>query len=112
VGALELGMNPNEALLYASIGNCLAVLVNYFLGFFLYKMMMTKIENSKVGKKAYSYAHKYGYFALLLSPLPIIGDPITIASGLVRLNIFYFMIISFGLRVMRYWLVLYFLVGK
>lgn len=106
VGAVELGMGHNEALLYASLGNCMAVLVNFVLGYFLYQIMQQKIENSKVGRKAYAYAHKYGYFSLLLSPLPIIGDPITIASGLIRLNFFYFVLITFSLRILRYWLIL------
>ncbi|MDF1880385.1 DedA family protein [Sulfurimonas sp. MAG313] len=108
MGALELGMQAKNALIYASLGNCLAVLVNYFLGYFLYQKMMRRIEGSKIGKKAYAYSHKYGYFALVLSPLPIIGDPITIVSGLVRLNIFYFILISFSLRIFRYWLIIFF----
>lgn len=107
VGAVEMGMNSSDALVYASLGNCLAVLVNYALGYFLYQTMHKKIENSKTGIKAYTYAHKYGYFSLLLSPLPIIGDPITIASGLIRLNIFYFILITFSLRIFRYWFILF-----
>ena len=99
-------MSHQDALLYASLGNCIAVLVNYGLGYFLYQAMHTKIENSKIGKKAYAYAKKYGYFSLLLSPLPIIGDPITLAAGLIRLNVFYFVLITFSLRIFRYWVIL------
>jgi len=107
IGAIELGMNPQDALIYASLGNCLAVLVNYFLGYFLYTLMHEKIEKSKVGQKAYKLSHKYGYFALLLSPLPIIGDPITIVSGLIRLNVLWFIVITFTLRIGRYYLILF-----
>jgi len=106
VGAVELGMSENDALLYASLGNCLAVLVNYLLGYFLYQIMHDKIHASKTGKKAYAILHKYGYFALILSPLPIIGDPITIVAGIIRLNIFWFILITFSLRVFRYWFIL------
>jgi len=109
IGAIELGMNSQDALLYASLGNCLAVLVNYFLGYFLYTLMHEKIEKSKVGQKAYELSHKYGYFALLLSPLPIIGDPITIVSGLIRLNVLWFIVITFTLRIGRYYLILFML---
>jgi len=107
VGAVELGMSAENALVYASLGNCLAVLFNYTLGFFLYERTHKKIENSKVGRKAYAFAHKYGYFSLLLSPLPIIGDPITLVSGLLRLNIFFFILITFSLRIFRYWFILF-----
>ena len=106
VGAVEYGMVPLDALTYASLGNCLAVLFNYLLGFFLYRLMHDRIRASKAGSKAYVLSHKYGYFALILSPLPIIGDPITIASGLIRLNIFVFMLITFSLRTLRYWFIL------
>ena len=109
VTAVELGMSHEDALLYASLGNCLAVGLNYALGFFLYQMMHDKIHHSKVGKTAYQLSHKYGYLALILSPLPIIGDPITIASGLMRLNIFLFILITFSLRIFRYWFILFML---
>lgn len=109
IGAVELGMSHEKALVFASLGNCLAVLVNFGLGYFLYQVMHKKIENSKIGKKAYAYAHKYGYFSLILSPLPIIGDPITLAAGLIRLNVFYFILITFALRIFRYWLILFML---
>ncbi len=106
VGAVELGMKHEDALVYASLGNCLAVTVNYFLGYFLYQLMHEKIQASKIGAKAYALSHKYGYAALLLSPLPIIGDPVTIASGLIRLHFFWFVLITFSLRIFRYWFIL------
>ena len=106
IGAVQMGMSHNDALVYASLGNCLAVLVNYLLGYFLYQLMHEKIHNSKIGKRAYKLSHKYGYAALILTPLPIIGDPVTIVSGLIRLNIFVFILISFSLRILRYWLIL------
>jgi len=106
VAAVELGMDPNYALLYASLGNCLAVTVNYALGYFLYQLMHDKIHSSKTGQRAYSLAHRYGYFSLLLSPLPVIGDPVTIAAGLIRLHIVWFILISFSLRILRYWFIL------
>ena len=107
VGAVELGMNNDDALFYASLGNCLAVLLNYLLGYFLYQMTHSKIQGSKTGQKAYALLHKHGYYALVLSPLPIIGDPVTIAAGLIRLNMFWFILIAFSLRIFRYWFILY-----
>ncbi len=106
VGAVELGMHHTDALVYASVGNCLAVVVNYALGFFLFQLMHQRIESSKIGQRAYRLAHRYGYGALLLSALPVIGDPITIVSGLVRLHIVPFVLITFFLRILRYWLIL------
>ena len=40
------------ALLLASSGNVLAIVVNYWLGYFLYEKMHIKLESSKIGKKS------------------------------------------------------------
>ena len=52
----------------------------------------------------YSLGHTYGYMALLLSWLPLIGDPLTLVAGLVRLRFVWFVIIAGGLRIARYYL--------
>ncbi len=106
--AVESGMDKHTALLVASAGNILAIMFNYYLGYFLYEKTKEKLLKSKSGKKAFDLGHKYGYFALLLSWLPIIGDPLTIVAGMVRLNFVYFLLIAATLRVARYVAVLYF----
>lgn len=73
-------------LLSASIGNILGSCVNWYLGI--------KIEQYKDRKwfpvserqmlKAERIYQKYGYWSLLLSWVPIIGDPITLISGLLK----------------------------
>ena len=97
------------ALLFASSGNVLAIIVNYYLGYFLYEKMHTKLESSKIGKNSLVYGKKYGYGGLFLSWLPLIGDPLTIVAGLVRLKFVYFLIIAGSLRVFRYIVMAYLL---
>jgi len=73
-------------LLSASIGNILGSCVNWHLGI--------KIEQYKDRKwfpvserqmlKAERIYQKYGYWSLLLSWVPIIGNPITLISGLLK----------------------------
>jgi membrane protein YqaA with SNARE-associated domain len=106
-GALEAGMEPRAALLSASTGNVLAVVCNYYLGYFLYTKTKNKLLASKVGKKAFRLGHRYGYFALLLSALPVIGDPITLVAGMARLSFFWFLLIAGSLRVARYVAIIY-----
>ncbi len=103
VVALRSGMDSLVALLVASAGNVLAIVLNYYLGYFLYEKTSKKLLASKSGRKAYNLGHKYGYVALLLSWLPLIGDPITLVAGLVRLNFFYFLLLAGSLRVIRYY---------
>ena len=103
--ALGAGMDKPTALLSASAGNILAILVNFALGYWLSGWVREKIKGSRSGRKALYFAHKYGYGALVLSPLPIVGDPVTLVAGLLRLNIFWFLAIAGGLRVLRYWMI-------
>jgi membrane protein YqaA with SNARE-associated domain len=104
--ALYGGMDKNTALVTASTGNILAIVVNFVLGLLLYEATHAKLENSRFGKKALAYAHEKGYWALILSPLPLIGDPITLAAGMVRLRFVWFLLIAGSLRVARYALIM------
>ncbi|MDF1876287.1 DedA family protein [Sulfurimonas sp. SAG-AH-194-L11] len=91
-------------MLSASSGNILAIILNYYLGYFLYEKTKFKLFKSKTGKRTYVLGHKYGYFALLLSWLPLIGDPLTLVAGLVRLKFVWFVIIAGSLRILRYYI--------
>jgi membrane protein YqaA with SNARE-associated domain len=102
--ALSNDMPTFNAMLSASSGNILAIILNYYLGYFLYTKTRTKLLTLKFGEKAYRLGHKYGYYALLLSWLPLIGDPLTLVAGVVRLKFVWFVIIAGGLRVVRYYL--------
>ncbi|ABB43316.1 cytoplasmic membrane protein [Sulfurimonas denitrificans DSM 1251] len=103
VAALESGMSVKNAMFFASSGNILAIILNYSLGYLLYEKTKTKLLSSKIGRVSYKYGHSYGYVALLFSWLPIIGDPLTLVAGVLRLNFIYFILISASLRVLRYY---------
>jgi membrane protein YqaA with SNARE-associated domain len=103
IAALANDMSESNALIFASSGNILAIILNYFLGYLLYEKTKTKLFSSKSGTKAYNYGHKYGYYALLLSWLPIIGDPLTLVAGTVRLRFVWFVLIAGSLRALRYY---------
>ena len=104
VAALKNDMTILNGMIFASSGNILAIIFNYYLGFFLYEKTKIKLMKSKIGKSMFIYWHKYGYFALLLSWLPILGDPLTLVAGLVRLKFVWFVLIAGSLRVLRYYL--------
>jgi len=67
----------------ATLGNVLGSLVNWWLG--------TRLEQFKDRRwfpvspshldKARRHYQRYGYWSLLLSWLPIIGDPLTLVAG-------------------------------
>ena len=100
--ALDLEMQPVPVLLFATIGNCSAVLFNYWLGYKGEEKFLQRHLQKKAVAKAYSITKRWGKWALLLSWLPVIGDPITILAGVIKINLGLFIGVSFTLRFMRY----------
>jgi membrane protein YqaA with SNARE-associated domain len=101
-GALEYGMPASQVLIYASVGNCLAVAFNYLLGRWGSEAAHRKALESKWAKQALEYLETHGMWALLLSWLPFIGDPLTVVGGIIRMNFLRFALITFSLRILRY----------
>ncbi|WP_095159981.1 YqaA family protein [Pseudomonas sp. Irchel 3E13] len=70
----------------ATAGNVLGAGVNWFLGrgveHFKHKRWFP-VSEAKL-EKAQSLYQRYGYWSLLLSWVPIIGDPITLVAGVMR----------------------------
>jgi len=93
----------SNAMFVASSGNILAIIVNYWFGYWLYEKSKTKLISTKMGTKSLEYGHKYGYYILPFSWLPVIGDPLTLVAGVVRLKFVWFVVIAGSLRVFRYY---------
>jgi len=106
--AIESGMSSFNAVFFASSGNILAVIVNYYLGFLLYEKTKNRLKSSKIGRHSLACGHRYGYWALFVSWLPIVGDPLTLVAGVVRLRFIWFVLIAGSLRVARYYVLLSF----
>ncbi|EGU32472.1 hypothetical protein VII00023_22356 [Vibrio ichthyoenteri ATCC 700023] len=73
---------PSIVILVATIGNTLGGLTNYWLGLWL----PNRTQNEKHGHKAIQWLQKYGYWSLFFSWLPVIGDPLCLAAGWVRMR--------------------------
>lgn len=101
-GAIKAGLSPISVLLFASIGNCLGVLLNYGLGRWGSEPIRRKSMKSKKAQRALAWIEKHGLWTLWLSWLPFIGDPITLVAGIARVNFLHFALIAFSLRIARY----------
>jgi membrane protein YqaA with SNARE-associated domain len=101
--ALSEGMPFSHAILFASLGNILAIILNYWFGYWLSEKTKIKLSKSKTGLKSLAYGKKYGYFILPFTWLPIIGDPLTLVAGVIRIRFVWFVIIAGSLRVIRYY---------
>lgn len=102
VGGMALGMEPWEALVWASAGNCLGVLLNYGIGRAFSDRAHRKLSESRSGRRALEWIDRYGVRCLLLSWTPFLGDPLTYAAGAFRIPLLAFILITFSLRVARY----------
>ncbi|WP_210409370.1 YqaA family protein [Leptospira fletcheri] len=100
--AIFSGMPSDKAVFWASVGNCSACLFNYGIGFWFRGKVQKKISESKLYALWASRIERRGIPVLLLSFLPIIGDPITILSGFFRQSLWIFVPIVFSLRILRY----------
>jgi len=102
---------PDQALFFlavASLGNTLGSGVNWALGRALLRFQNKrwfpfKPSQIKAAQMRYS---RFGYFSLLLSWLPIIGDPLTLIAGVMREPLWrFFLLVGFA-KTARYAVVL------
>lgn len=79
------GYNIYLLLLFATFGNVLGSLFNYYLGLKGEKYLEQKkiLKKEKIDKYS-KFFNKYGGFSLLLAWAPIIGDPITFIAGVLK----------------------------
>lgn len=81
------GHNIYLLLFFATFGNSLGSIVNYFLGLKGEEYLINKkLLNEKLILKSKKYFDKYGAFCILFSWLPIIGDPITFVAGILKFD--------------------------
>ncbi|MDA9557839.1 DedA family protein [Vibrio sp.] len=86
--ALIVALNQNEQTLWvlvvtATIGNALGGMTNYFIG---YCLPNKAIADSQHNQKILPWLRRYGYWGLLLSWLPIVGDPLCLMAGWLRMK--------------------------
>ena len=100
--ALHLGLPPVEVLLWASVGNCLGAMTNYWLGLLCTERVRVRVQHARWGRRAWAWATRYGGWSLSTSWLPWIGDPIMLMSGVLRFHLGYVLLLGLGTRVGRY----------
>lgn len=106
LAGLVLSGKYNVALLLAvaSLGNVLGSCVNWLLGRgierFRHQRWFPASPESLA--KAQGFYNRWGYWSLLLSWVPIIGDPITVIAGILREPFWRFLLIVAIAKVGRY----------
>ncbi len=95
---------PWVLLIVATAGNVLGSLVNWVLGRYLahfrerawFPLRPERLERAQRGY------HRYGRWSLLLSWMPVIGDPLTAVAGIMREPLWSFLLIVTLAKAGRY----------
>jgi len=96
-------------LIVASSGNILGSIFNWYLG-----KKITIFQDRKWFpvspeqlNKSQKYFQKYGLWSLLLAWVPIIGDPLTLLSGVLKVRFSIFFILVSVSKISRYIFIIY-----
>ncbi|XDZ66056.1 YqaA family protein [Alphaproteobacteria bacterium LSUCC0684] len=94
-------------LFFASLGNTLGSVVNWYLGRSLERLKSRTWfpVGERQLDRARRWYEKFGWWSLLLSWVPIIGDPITVASGFFRTPFLLFLVVVAVAKTSRYMVV-------
>ncbi|HEY0503402.1 MAG TPA: YqaA family protein [Lysobacter sp.] len=104
VGLLLAGYVPWLLVLVASVGNVLGSTVNWFLGREATRFADRRwfpVKPAALARAQAWYA-RYGKWTLLLSWVPVIGDPLTLAAGVMRERLGVFLLLVALAKTGRY----------
>ena len=88
----------------ATAGNSLGSATNYALGYWASQAVIQKylkISDEEFVKAEQRYV-KYGTFSLLFAWVPVIGDPLTVIAGVLRINVMVFLLLVTTGKFARY----------
>jgi membrane protein YqaA with SNARE-associated domain len=95
---------PEYVVAVATMGNYLGACTTYFVGLwgavFLIKKVV-RIDEASLAKARMLY-RRYGSWSLLFSWLPVIGDPLCLVGGALRVNFILFSLLVFAGKLARY----------
>lgn len=88
----------------ASMGNTLGSMLNWWLGLNMLRLQHYRWFPFKAAQldKAQQVYGKYGYWSLLLSWVPVLGDPLTLIAGIMKEPLWRFVLIVALAKTARY----------
>ena len=95
---------PVALIAVASLGNTLGSVVNWALGrgFRSWSFAERFRPGEKQLARAESWYRRFGYWSLLMSWAPIVGDPITLVAGIMREPFWRFVLLVAIAKTLRY----------
>ena len=99
-------------LIAASFGNVLGSLVNWALGSYSRNLTTKKwfpFKETQIERSS-KWFRKFGKWSLLFAWVPVVGDPLTLVAGILRVKFIDFIILVAIGKVSRY-LIVFYLIG-
>jgi len=98
------GLSPMMLIITATIGNVLGALTNYALGYWASQKAIKqwlRMSDSDF-TNAQQRFEKYGMLSLCFAWVLIIGDPLTVIAGVMRIRIIWFLVLVTLGKLLRY----------
>jgi membrane protein YqaA with SNARE-associated domain len=107
---IRTGEPAGLLLAVATAGNTLGAVVNWLLGRYLLHFQHRKWFYFKPAQieKMQAWFQRYGVWSLLLAWMPVGGDPLTLVAGIMRVNLWLFILLVGIGKAVRYVAVIYF----
>lgn len=104
VAALAAGGAVHWLLAVATLGNTLGALVNWALGRLMERFRDRRWfpVDAKQLERAQAWFRRYGVWSLLLAWAPLIGEPLTVIAGAMRVHVVPFLILVAAGKAVRY----------
>ena len=100
---LHQGADPLASVLTATAGNVLGSLITYGMGRFSRKAVQRRSEKTDQHiARAERWFNRFGRPSLLLAWLPVVGDPLCLVAGVLRVSVISFLILVTLGKLARY----------
>lgn len=98
------GYEPLCSVAVATVGNYLGAVVTYLIGIWGGNWLIEKVMrvSKEQQEQARSYYRRYGTFSLFFSWLPVVGDPLCLVGGMLRVNFGLFSLLVLSGKLARY----------
>jgi len=103
------GVSPITLVVVATTGNVLGSVTNYALGYWANLVVVKKWLGMSEDdlQRAEKRFTKYGMLSLCFAWVPIIGDPLTVLAGMLRVRLHWFLILVTVGKLLRYVVISY-----
>lgn len=103
------GLSPSTLVIVATTGNVLGSLTNYALGYWAGMAIATRwlrLSEAEFTRAEQRFA-RYGMFSLCFAWLPVVGDPLTVVAGVLRIPVHWFLVLVTLGKLLRYIVISY-----